>query len=97
MKHRLLTSAEDDYNAGISYYYGVSDELAGDFYEAVQVAFDDICTRPNAWPKDELDFRKYHLERFPYTVYYELCVDEIVIYTISPQSRDPDHWRDRIK
>jgi toxin ParE1/3/4 len=46
-------------------------------------------------PYDD-DVRGYVLDRFPYTVYYVIRPDHILIAAISHQSRRPGHWHKRL-
>jgi plasmid stabilization system protein ParE len=40
------------------------------------------------------EFRRMILQRFAYSVLYEIVDDAVRILSIRPQSREPDYWED---
>jgi plasmid stabilization system protein ParE len=47
-------------------------------------------------PHSDFGLRLYHLDRFPYTVFYEEnALLGPQIYAVAPQARDPGYWVSR--
>ena len=47
-------------------------------------------------PHSDFDLRLYHLDRFPYTVFYEEHASlGPQIYAVAPQARSPGYWLGR--
>lgn len=55
-----------------------------------------IQRSPESWPPHKsTGFRKYFVERFPFTIFYMELPECIWIVAIAHGSRRPDFWRSR--
>ena len=69
--------------------------LGDAFLDAVEVVIDRVAETPFAFPRVHQDTRRASVRRFPYTVFFQVRSDHILIVAIMHNSRDPDRWRSR--
>ncbi len=65
--------------------------------EEIRQAMQRIAAMPTLYPVEVGDVRRCVLSVFPYTLRYIVSTDEIVVLTVSHQSRRPDYWVDLIE
>ena len=70
--------------------------LGGQFLDAFESAIGEIQNSPRQWRVVERDVRLYLLPKFPFSIYYRVCPDQIRILAIKHHSRHPDYWRTRL-
>lgn len=91
----LLPSAEADL-AAIQQYYDSVSSIAWDRFDVeLEEAISWILRLPETWSRANHKMRKYQLRKFPYTVYYSINGEDLVISAILHQKRHPDSWRKR--
>ncbi len=56
-----------------------------------------IKSYPQAWPVERGEVRKCFVHKFPYTIFYSLQKQTIVILAIAHQHRKPGYWIDRLE
>ncbi len=54
-----------------------------------------IAQFPETWPLVSDITRKCQIKHFPYTVFFQIKLDSLVIIAITHQKRHPDSWRTR--
>ena len=69
--------------------------LGNRFVLALDAAVEAIGQRPEAFPKVYGEFRQCLVRRFPYTVYFRIAEDAIVVIAVHHQRRDPARWQRR--
>lgn len=69
--------------------------LGDEFIDALDQILHLISENPNLFAVDFKEVRKAPLKRFPFSVYYEIYEDQILIYSIFHQSRKPEGWKER--
>lgn len=90
--------AKAELDGSIAYYESKVPGLGLDFLASVGQAFQKIQQRPQAWPPHiDPRFRKYLVERFPYSIFYMERPDVIWIAAIAHAKRRPDYWKRRSK
>jgi plasmid stabilization system protein ParE len=65
------------------------------FFEAVSAIVQRIADMPLAFPLADGQTRRAVLRRFPYSVYFQVRADHILIVAIMHNSRDPRRWQAR--
>lgn len=70
---------------------GLGDELLA----AIDVAIDRIGERPFSFPRVHGDTRRAEVHRFPYSVFFRVHEERILILAVLHGSRDPRTWRAR--
>ncbi len=92
--HRLaVTEIDHEVDHYESYQVGLGEELE----EAIDAAFEKILRFPEAAPqwKSRPDRRVAVLDRFPFTLAYQLTGDEVVILALAHHRRRPGYWSRR--
>ena len=91
--HRLAV-AEIDHE--VDYYESCSAGLGAEL-EEIDAVLETILQFPHAAPqrRDRPDRRVAVLDRFPFTLVYQVKEDEIVILALAHMSRRPGYWSRR--
>jgi plasmid stabilization system protein ParE len=69
--------------------------LGGQFVRALDAAVAAITEHPETFPKVYGEFRQCLIRRFPYSIYFRISEDAIVIIAVHHQRRDPARWQRR--
>ncbi len=92
----LLPEARDDIADTYPWYEervpGLGIEFLGCFEEVIL----SVQRFPLRHPVVHEGYRRAVLRRFPYSVYYELDGNQIVVHAVFHQARDSAKWRERI-
>ena len=67
------------------------------FRKFVKDAFLKISKQPQLYAYIMKPYRGYHMEKFPYTVYFRETENKLHILAVFHQRRHPDFWKDRLK
>ena len=72
-------------------------ELGADLLEEATRALVTISEAPRVWPfaRRSKTVRRFHLTRFPYTVFYLIHEDELRIVAFAHMRKRPGYWRSR--
>ena len=92
--HRLAVAESD---REIDYYESRQTGLGTELEDKVDAAFSLIVQFPEAAPqwRDRPDRRVAVLDRFPFTIPYQITRDDIVVVAFAHTSRRPDYWARR--
>jgi plasmid stabilization system protein ParE len=74
------------------------EQIAGlglEFARAVDAAIEAIGERPEAFAQVYGEFRQCVMRRFPYTIFFRIHRDRIVVVAVHHQRRDPTSWQTR--
>jgi plasmid stabilization system protein ParE len=86
----------NDIQDSYDWYQNQSLGLGDLFLNELEAAFMAIKELPKAWPIFETNFRRYILDKFPYSVIYSPRESSIYILVIMHNSRKPGYWKDRV-
>lgn len=92
--HRLAV-AEIDHE--VDYYESRQRGLGTELEEEIEAAFSLILRFPEAAPqwRERTDRRVAVLDRFPFTIPYQITPEAIVVLALAHISRRPDYWARR--
>ncbi len=98
---RFDDEAVEEFDAAAEWYEAQGRNLGVDFVVAVRGALDRVVHNPEAWPRapgvpQQLNVRRMHLRRFPYSIVFLELAAEIRVLAIAHTSREPGFWRDRL-
>lgn len=96
MKIRILACAEQEFSEVVDYYNGQGPALGYEFAAEVKLTLGRIVTHPNAWPLLSRRARRCILNKFPYSIIYQVRQDYILILAIMHMKQDPKHWQERL-
>ena len=96
--YRYHPDARAEYRSTLAWYRNRSPDAARGLLLAVEEGIRSIRELPLAWPTWRGGpFRKRVLRRFPYSLFYAVHANTIVIFAIAHHSRSPDYWLARTK
>jgi toxin ParE1/3/4 len=96
MTLRRVSAAEEEYLTSIAYYIAESPKSAERFADEVEAAIAEVLKAPDRYPIYEENVRRKVLHTFPFSVYYFIEQDELVIIAIMHNNRRPKYWRRRL-
>lgn len=91
----VLPEAEQEFREAFLWYFERSPIAADAFRSEVLEAIDDLATRAEMWPADENGIRFHVLDKFPYTVRYDLSGELATVLAVAHQHRRPKYWKGR--
>ncbi len=79
-------------------YYNLQKHSLGlDFKRDVFAAINSIASYPTLYPIIFDEIRRCLLHRFPFSIFYAIRKNTIVILAVAHQHKKPNYWADRIQ
>ena len=94
--YQLHSLAKRELTDSVDWYEEERRGRGAKFFVAYLTTLTTILSNPFAFPKDFDEVRKAHIQKFPYSIYYEAFDGEIFIYSVFHNKRDPDAWKARL-
>ncbi len=97
MKLRIHRLAVTEIDHEVDYYESCSVGLGAELEDEVDAVLETIVQFPQAAPqwRDRPDRRVAVLDRFPFTLVYQIKTKEIVILALAHMRRRPSYWSRR--
>lgn len=93
---RFLDAAEDEATEAIDWYEERQLGLGIAFRKSVEAAVVSIQKRPLSFPVAHgSNVRRARIKRFPFTIFFAIQSDQILVYSVFHNSRNPMIWRGR--
>ncbi len=96
MNSRFVTPAEDEVAEALDHYQQIATGLGERFLSEVRRAVTMVEQFPQTSPVIASDVRKKVLLEFPYSLFYRVTADEIIILAVAHQRQRPLYWRRRL-
>ena len=96
MNAKFLTPARSEVREIIAYYNQQRQGLGLEFAAELKQALLRIRNYPTAWSPLSSRVRRCLINRFPYSVIYEVRRDLLLVAAIQHHSKEPNSWRDRM-
>lgn len=77
------------------WYQNQAEGLGDDFISELESACQTITEFPDTWPKFKIDFRRFLLSKFPFSIIYRLNNNIIFVVAVMHNNRKPDYWKTR--
>ncbi len=87
--------ARSEFLSVVQYYEECQKGLGQRFRIVVESALDKIIESPFRYRIIQAPFRRYLLQKFPYTIIYSIEPDHIRIIAVSHTKRKPEYWVNR--
>ncbi len=94
---RLNLSALEDLSEGYTWYEGQRPGLGDEFLAAVGKCVESIERHPLGNAVVIKGVRQALVRRFPYSLFYTILPDEIVVRAIYHAARKPSGWKRRLR
>ena len=91
----VLPEAEEEFRQAFLWYFERSPIASDAFRSQVLEAIDDLADRADMWPSNTDGFHYHVLDKFPYTVWYDLSGQVATVIAIANQHRRPSYWKAR--
>lgn len=95
MKFTFHPEALNEFYQAVLYYSEKSIQLGTAFYQEVNDSIQKIVTAPLLYAIVDEDIRRCLTRRFPYSVFYSIEKDYILILAIANWNRKPFYWQHR--
>jgi plasmid stabilization system protein ParE len=92
----FLRSARAEFVEAAAWYEQRQLGLGTQFITAIDHCLVLASERPKTFPVIHNSIRRVVAERFPYSFYYRMAVDRIVVIAVFHASRKPTIWKQRI-
>jgi toxin ParE1/3/4 len=89
MKLRYTTRAKDDVDLAFAWYERQRCGLGFDFLDCVEDAISSIEDNPRMYRIYYSCFRGCVVRRFPFSIFYSIEDDEIVVHSVFDNRQDP--------
>lgn len=96
-EYRLIAepSADLDIVAAFDWYEKEQTGLGRQFLDEVRATYDRIADGPLAYQGIRVGIRRALVRRFPYTVYFAVEGDVVVVLAVLHVNRNPEEWQRR--
>ncbi|MBT3222748.1 MAG: type II toxin-antitoxin system RelE/ParE family toxin [Proteobacteria bacterium] len=99
MTHRVRFDprAATEEQASVDWYENRRPGLGAEFATAIDDALHRICENAEGYPlwQDGQPFRKCTMRRFPYSLFYVLEQDAVVVLAVAHSRRRPGYWQQK--
>ena len=89
MKLKLSHLAQAELEDARAYYNLQQEELGERFKEHIKQSIDNIAQFPTLYPKVTDELHRVVVHKFPYSIFYILLDETIIIVSIAHQHRKP--------
>jgi plasmid stabilization system protein ParE len=89
------SEASAEFLASVKYYEDCQPNLGRRFRLAVDSAIEKIAETPFCYRVLHAPFRRYLLQKFPFSIIYSIEPDHIRILAVAHTKRKPGYWLDR--
>ena len=89
MTLRYTDRAEDDLDTAFAWYEKQRRGLGFEFLDCVEVGIQNILRFPEMYAEIYSNFRRCVVRRFPFSLFYTIEEDEIVIHSVFDNRQDP--------
>ena len=91
----LRPEARDEFDNAFDWYEQRRLGLGVDFVAQVQEVFDRISATPELYAQIFHDVRRGVVRHFPYSVFYKVEPQQVVVLAVFHSNRDPNIWQAR--
>ena len=89
MRLRYTDRARDDIELAFAWYERQRRGLGFEFLDCIENALKSIIDDPNMYRNHYLNFRGCVVRRFPFSVFYTVEYNEVVVHSVFDNRRDP--------
>ena len=92
---RLREEAEQDLTEASVWYQEQQRDLGHEFIDEVSTTLQSIQNSPLSYPIVYRDMRRALTRKFPFSVFYQIHTNTVIVFGVLHASRDPKRWRNR--
>ena len=91
----LRPEARAEFDDALDWYEQQRPGLGVDFVTQVQEVFDRIGATPERYAQIFQDIRRVVVRRFPYSIFYKVESQQVVVLAVFHSRRNPRIWQER--
>lgn len=95
LKPFFRKAARLEYEEAALWYESQKSGLGIEFVTEIERALLIACENPQRFPKMLLDVRRIHIQRFPYSIFFRVRVNQLVVLSVFHARRNPAIWHER--
>ena len=88
-------AARLEYDEAAGWYETQKPGLGGEFVAEIERALLQTCEMPQRFPKMLHDVRCIRVRRFPYSIFFRVRDDRLIVLSVFHARRNPMVWRER--
>lgn len=88
-------AARLEYNEAADWYESQRPGLGREFVTEIEAALQQAGEMPQRFPIMLLDTRCVRVRRFPYSIFFRVRSDRLIVLSVFHARRDPNVWRER--
>lgn len=88
-------AARLEYDEAANWYEKQRSGLGFDFISEIERALLLACEMPQRFPRILADVRCVRVRKFPYSIYYRVRAEQLIVLSVFHVRRDPVIWRER--
>lgn len=92
---RLVRAAETEMFRAADRYDDERPGLGDRFLREVEHTLEGAVLAPLRWPLVDEQHRRRLVKQFPYSIFYRIVDDTVVVVAIAHHKRQPGYWRQR--
>jgi plasmid stabilization system protein ParE len=92
---RLRKLAQIEYHKAVIWYEAQRPGLGTAFFKEVEAVLGAIADDPDAYPVLFDQIREAPVDRFPYSIFYKIMSQRVMVLSVFHNSRDPAIWQSR--
>ena len=96
MKFQLTSAAEQEFAEAGLFLLEESPQAALSFVDEITSTIEEIAEFPNRYPIYKDDIRVKRTPIHPYSIFYQIRNDHVLILSISHDSREEGYWKGRL-
>jgi plasmid stabilization system protein ParE len=90
-------AARFEYDEAAIWYESQKPGLGAEFVSEIERALMQACETPQRFPRMLHDVRAVRVRRFPYSIFFRVRSDRLVVLSVFHAKRDPNVWRERMR
>lgn len=95
LRAALTEAARLEYDEAASWYESQRSGLGREFVAEIDRALRHACDAPQRFPRMLMDVRCVRVARFPYSIFFRIRSDQLVVLSVFHARRSPSVWRER--
>jgi plasmid stabilization system protein ParE len=88
-------AARLEYDEAASWYESQRPRLGVEFVLEIEHALLQACETPQRFPRMLTDVRCVRVRRFPYSIFFRVRSEQLIVLSVFHARRDPTVWRER--
>ena len=89
-------AARLEYDEAALWYESQKVGLGSEFVTEIERALQTACESPQRYPDVHEDARRIRVHRFPYSIFYRIRGERLIVLSVFHARRDPVIWRERV-